>query len=335
MITRLNNFDLAPLTTFGLPVRVSEFILYDTPEELAEVCGSLPGPPLQLGGGSNLLFATDSFDGTVVKRRPVAVEQGVTTAETDEPDDVLVTVEAGVNTDHFIAYCVDRGWHGLENLSLIPGDMGGATVQNIGAYGVELADRVEYVKVLSPDGLVTLPAADCGFGYRISRFKTRRKETVISTTLRLSRRPAPVLTYGPLRDMAGASAGEIREKIIEVRRAKLPDPAELGSAGSFFTNPVVSPEIAAALKAASPQLPVYEAEGGIKLAAGWLIENAGLKGKSIGGAMVYPKQCLVIVNTGDATWRDVISLMELVQTTVMERFGVMLHPEVNIIGAKV
>jgi UDP-N-acetylmuramate dehydrogenase len=294
---------------------------------------SLPQPVMVLGGGSNLLFTKD-FPGTVLH---IALRHC-------ERSEESWTLGAGVVFDDFCAQAAAEGLWGPENLSLIPGECGASAVQNIGAYGVEVKDILADIRAYDrvEGRFVHIDPATCGYGYRTSRFKTEWKGRYIITavTYRLSREPRPVLDYGGIRKallergVRVAQVSEetltplvIRDTIIGIRREKLPDPAVTGSAGSFFCNPVVSEEV---FKSIEGNPPHYEVEGGIKIPAAWLIEQCGFKGARLGGAQVYPRQPLVIVNaTGEASPQEIIGLEKQVIDAVREKFGITLHPEVE------
>jgi len=285
---------------------------------------SLPEPVMVLGGGSNLLFTKD-FPGTVLH-----VGIGGITRHADD----RVTCGAGVVFDEFCAWAAKEGLWGPENLSLIPGECGASAVQNIGAYGVEAKDILADIRAYDrQEGrFVHIDPATCAYGYRTSRFKTEWKGRYVITavTYRLSREPRPVLDYGGIRKaLEGKTLTPlvIRDTIIGIRREKLPDPAETGSAGSFFCNPVVPREVFEGIEGNPPH---YEVEGGVKIPAAWLIEQCGFKGARNGGAQVYPKQPLVIVNaTGEASPQEVIGLEKQVIDAVQAKFGITLHPEVE------
>lgn len=334
MITSYTDCDISRHTTFGLPAQVARYVEYSTPEELIQLLSD-PQTAVRyycIGGGSNVLFA-GRYDGTVLH----CVRDSIT--ETDRTAGVVrLKVAAGADWDRFVAFTVGQGMYGAENLSYIPGQMGGAAVQNVGAYGVEVKDIIESVEVVDTTDFsrVTLMPDDLHYGYRDSVFKHQPGRYIVTdVNVRLSLDPHFTLDYGPLRELQGfqgLTAAMVRERVIEIRKSKLPDPTEIGSAGSFFKNPVVSAEEYAALKARYSDMPGYLlADGRVKLAAGWLIEHAGLKGAVEGGAMVYPRQCLVIVNTGSATADDVVKLMHHVQDVVRDAYNVSLSPEVNIV----
>lgn len=329
--------------TFGIKAEARELITYDSEEALKEaivrIHDKYEGLPLLLiGQGSNLLFLSD-YKGIVLKSNIKGFE-----IKTETKDDVLVEVGSGEICDEFIAQAIQRGWYGMENLSLIPGQVGAAAVQNIGAYGVEVCDVIEEVKGISlADGTErSWKRDDCRYGYRRSIFKEDLwcKYAITRVTFRLSKHFEPKLQYGGLIKAveekgltdSTLTAEGLRQIIIEIRRAKLPDPAVQGNAGSFFKNPIVSKEKAEQLLSEHPTMPNYPAEEGkVKLAAGWLIEQAGWKGKSLGSAAVHDRQALVLVNKGGASGHDIQRLCEAIKKDVKERFDINLEPEVNFI----
>ena len=329
--------------TFGIKAEARELITYNSEEALKEaivrIHDEYEGLPLLLvGQGSNLLFLSN-YKGIVLKSN---IKGFVVKQETK--DDVLLEVGSGEICDEFIAQALQRGWYGMENLSLIPGQVGAAAVQNIGAYGVEVCDVIEEVKGISlSDGTErSWKRDDCRYGYRRSIFKEELwcKYAITRVTFRLSKHFEPKLQYGGLIkavEQAGLSldtltAEQLRQIIIDIRRAKLPDPAVQGNAGSFFKNPIVSKEKAEQLLSDYPTMPNYPAEEGkVKLAAGWLIEQAGWKGKSLGPAAVHDRQALVLVNKGGASGHDIQRLCEAIKKDVNERFDINLEPEVNFI----
>ena len=329
--------------TFGIEAEAREVITYDSEEALLEALARIHKqyeglPLLHIGQGSNLLFLSD-YSGIILKSNI----KGFTIKQETE-DDVLVEVGSGEICDEFIEQAIQHGWYGMENLSLIPGQVGAAAVQNIGAYGVEAQDVIEEVKGIGLNDAEERiwKQKDCGYGYRQSIFKGELwgKYAITRVTFRLKKHFEPKLQYGGLVkaiEQAGLSkdtltAEQLRKVIIDIRRAKLPDPKEQGNAGSFFKNPVVPKEQAERLLSEYPTMPHYPAEEGkIKLAAGWLIEQAGWKGKSLGPAAVHDRQALVLVNKGGATGHDIQRLCEAVKKDVKERFGIELEPEVNFI----
>jgi len=296
------------------------------------------GERLVLGGGSNLVLTRD-WPGLVIK---VAVSGIEVHSETETS--VTIKVGGGENWHGLVMHCVARGWSGLENLALIPGTVGAAPVQNIGAYGVELKETLVSVDTvdLASGSTRALSRAECEFGYRDSVFKHALKDRVVIThvTFRLNKNAAPNTSYAALADELARrghtqpTPAQVAEAVIAIRQSKLPDPAVLGNAGSFFKNPVVSAGQAQQLKAAHPAVPVYpQPDGTAKLAAGWLIEQSGLKGYTVpsGHAGVHAKQALVLVNYGGATGDEILALAAHVQRTVEARFGVRLEREVNVI----
>lgn len=330
-----HDFDLTDVTTFHLPVRASRYVRYYSVDELHQAIADYGDRPMMaVGEGSNLLFARD-YDGTLL-RSGIEYMREVSR----EGDEVIVAAGSGVDWDTFVSWCVGRGYHGVENLSLIPGTVGASAVQNVGAYGVEAKDVICGVTTMevATGQLRRWTPAECCYGYRDSIFKqpaNTGRYIVTEVCYRLSLTPRFVLSYGPLRELAGVdglTAADVRERVIAIRRAKLPDPSETGSAGSFFKNPVVSPAFFAELCRHHGDIPHYDVGDGVKVPAGWLIEHSGMKGVSVGGAQVYPLQSLVIVNRGDATPADVLALMGKVIGRVAMKYHILLQPEVNIIG---
>ena len=327
-------YDLSSQNTFRMKVSCECFVEYENVKELEGLnFDKLPKPLLHIGEGSNLLFTRD-FPGTVLHSNIEFikyVDVGF--------DEVPVMVGAGVSFDNFVEETCRHGLWGAENLSLIPGEVGAAAVQNIGAYGVEVKDIISGVVCfdLKERRKVRFTAAECRYGYRSSMFKedeNKGRYIVTSVLFRLSRKPVPRTEYkGVLEALAGnepSSPMDVREAIIKLRRKKLPDPAEIGSAGSFFKNPVVSAEQFAAISPGGSAPHYVLPDGSVKIPAAWMIESCGLKGESEGGAQIYENQPLVIVNaTGKATSEDVLSLERKIIDAVKSRFGVELHPEVE------
>ncbi|MCM1094146.1 MAG: UDP-N-acetylmuramate dehydrogenase [Lachnospiraceae bacterium] len=335
MVTREANCNISKFTTFHLPVIADEFIEYDSINELIDIVKELKRDNrryLHLGGGSNMLFSS-RYDGAVLHCRCSEIRQLERNAS-----HALIHVASGTVWDDFVKYTVANDLYGAVNLSYIPGEVGGAAVQNVGAYGSEAKDIVESVEVLDTVDMhpKKLPLDECCYGYRDSVFKhCPGRYIVTGVTFRLGVVPMYSLEYGPLKELAdhpGLSLAMVRERIISIRQSKLPEPSELGSAGSFFKNPVVDRSKYEELEASYPGMPYYDLpDGTVKIPAGWLIETSGLKGNRIGGAEVYTKQCLVIVNTGNASAEDVLALKSFVQNTVRAKFGIDLLPEVNIV----
>lgn len=336
MVTIRQNYDLSGHNTFRMKVSCACYLEYDSPKDLETIdFDALPKPLFHIGGGSNLLFKGD-FPGTVLHsaiRYIKYFDLGT--------GNVPVAVGAGVRWDDFVAKVCGDGLWGAENLSLIPGEVGAAAVQNIGAYGAEAGDIISGVTCF--DTLerkkVSFKTAECRYGYRDSIFKdesVKGRYIITGVLFRLSREAAPKLEYGNLKAALGKDAGEptpqqVRDAVISIRRAKLPDPEELGSAGSFFKNPVLSGPQFAAVCQGYETVPHYVLDGGfVKVPAAWMIEQCGFKGTVNGGAAVYEKQPLVLVNaSSDASPQDVLGLEEMIISGVREKFGVELHPEVE------
>lgn len=333
------NYSLLPHNTFHIEARCRRYVEYDSEDELRKILPSLTHERfLHIGGGSNLLFLQD-FPGTILHSAIRSVD-----IVKSEGDDVWVRAGAGIEWDQFVEYCIHHGLYGLENLSLIPGEVGASAVQNIGAYGVEAADLLTLVETIdvTTGEIESMRAEECQYGYRTSIFKNslRGKRFVTHVTYKLSRRFVPRLDYAALRrelEARGLSeyvltAADLRRVIIDVRREKLPEPSETGSAGSFFVNPVVNREHFERLLAAYPEMPHYLLpDGSVKIPAGWLIQQAGWRGRQLGRAGVWPKQALVLTNLGGATGKDILALSDAICTDVEKAFGIVLQPEVNFI----
>ena len=335
MIREFHQISLRTRNSFGVDQQAARLVEFETPEDLRTLfAAGIPEKWTVLAGGNNILFTRD-YDGVLLT--PVA--RGITLLS-DDGDEVRVRADAGVEWDDLVEWAVGRGLWGIENLSLIPGKAGAAPVQNIGAYGCEAKDAIRRVEMycVETGAMLTLDAAHCGFGYRESVFKHDLKGRVIITAVEiaLTHTPRPRLGYGDVeREVearGGATLRNIREAICAIRRAKLPDPAVLGNAGSFFKNPVVGAAAAELLLAEYPDMPHYPApEGRVKLAAGWLIDRAGMKGSRKGAVGVHERQALVLVNHGGATGGEVIAFAHEVQEQVREKFGIEIDTEVNIL----
>lgn len=336
MAKEFQDVDLSGRNSFHVVQRAARLVEFETVEELRAVfAAGIPSQWMVLAGGNNVLF-TEDYDGLLLT--PVAQEIRIVA---DDGERVRVRVDAGVEWDDLVGWAVERGLWGLENLSLIPGKAGAAPVQNIGAYGCEAKDVIERVHCfdVATGAVRTLERDACAFGYRESIFKHALKGRVVITSVevRLSRRPQPKLGYGDVeREVearGGATLRNIREAICAIRRAKLPDPAVTGNAGSFFKNPVVDRAAAERLLAQYPDMPHYAAAdpAQVKLAAGWLIDRAGLKGCTEGRVGVHERQALVLVNRGGATGGEVIAFARRVQERVEALFGVRIETEVNIL----
>lgn len=333
-MTIVPDFDLTQYTTFHVPAQTRWFAEYGTIDELRSILSDsrFNGMPLlHIGGGSNLLF-TKPFDGLVLHSAMTGMSR-----RDISPTETILEAESGLNWDKFVRRSISEGLFGLENLAYIPGEVGASAVQNIGAYGVEAKDFIHSVSTIdtASGNERVFTRDDCRYAYRDSMFKhSAGKYIVTKVAYMLSRTEKYTLDYGPLKQLAsapGLTASKIYDKVVEIRRSKLPEPSELGSAGSFFKNPVVTVDKFNHLKSAHPDMPGYETPAGVKIPAGWLIEQAGLKGHRIGGAEVYPKQCLVITNTGSATALDIINLYTFIQNTIERLYGIRLEPEANII----
>ncbi len=333
------NVSLKKYNTFGVESKARYFVTVSDHEELKSlVAGFNPGETrhLVMGGGSNLLFTGD-FDGWILRNEIKGIE---IIGETD--DEVLVKAGGGESWSGFVDFTVEKGWGGLENLSLIPGTVGAAPVQNIGAYGVEQKEafvRLEAANLITGK-VCQFNRLECDFGYRRSIFKNAEKGKwlVLNVTYRLKKHPVPNLKYAPLqkffegRETGSVSVKEVSEAVKSIRRSKLPEPNELGNAGSFFKNPVILQEKFLRLHQKYPQIPFYPAEKQkVKIPAGWLIEQAGWKGKRLGRAGVHEQQALVLVNYGGATGKEILTLAQSIQRDVQKKFGIPLEPEVLII----
>lgn len=328
-------YSLLPYNTFGIDVSATRFLEYASVEELQQLIeqGAITTPFLHIGGGSNLLFTKD-YDGLILHSRI----KGIEVLEEDEHS-VSVRVGAGVVWDDFVAYCVAHGWYGVENLSLIPGEVGASAVQNIGAYGVEVKDLIAAVETVNIHGdWRVYSVEECGYAYRDSIFKRPENKSIFITYVRfwLSKEEYYTLDYGTIRQelekYPALTLPAVRKVIIGIRESKLPDPKVMGNAGSFFMNPIVSKEKLLALQQEYPQIPYYElSDGRVKIPAGWMIDQCGWKGKSLGPAAVHDKQALVLVNRGGAKGSDIIALSDAVRASVREKFGIDIHPEVNFV----
>jgi UDP-N-acetylmuramate dehydrogenase len=331
------NYNLLHHNTFGMDVQAACFMEYESVEELQtwikQHAPESAKPFLHIGGGSNLLF-TGNFPGTVLHSKITTID-----VVSDDAGNAILRVGAGVVWDDFVDYAVAHSLYGAENLSLIPGEVGAAAVQNIGAYGAEVKDLIVSVSCVSLDTgeMEEIPVDDCCYGYRRSRFKLdwKGKYAVTHVTLRLSHTYTPRLTYGNIRQVLteeSPTARAVRDAIISIRRDKLPDPKMEGNAGSFFMNPVVPVEYLRKIQISYPEVPFYEVnDANVKIPAGWLIEQCGWKGRSLGKAGVHDKQALVLVNRGGATSQEIVDLCNTIRSEVEAKFGIQIHPEVNII----
>lgn len=330
----IENYSLRAHNTFGIEARCRRFVEYADVEEAQAVAKLLRDggePFLLVGSGSNLLLTQD-FAGTVVH----AAIRGI------ERQGNLLRCGSGEIWDDVVAWSVQHGLYGAENLSLIPGEVGASAVQNIGAYGVEVKDLIETVEAveIATGRICSFTNADCCYGYRDSRFKHEWKNRYLITHVTYCFPvDAPLkLEYGNIRaelerqGVQEPTPAVLRQVIIDIRRAKLPDPLVTGNAGSFFMNPVVSRAKYEQLLAQYPTMPHYNIDADHeKIPAGWMIDQCGWKGRALGAAGVHDKQALVLVNLGGATGQDIVRLCETIQRDVFEKFGVEIHPEVNII----
>jgi len=328
------DYSLKGHNTFGIEAKCRRFLEYESVEEaqaVAEMLRAQTTPYIIIGGGSNLLLTKD-FEGIVVH----SAMKGVTF------DGECMCCGSGEVWDDMVALSIRQGLYGMENLSLIPGDVGASAVQNIGAYGAEAKDLIASVEAveIASGAVVTFLGEDCGYGYRQSRFKQAWKDRYLITrvTYQLSATFEPRLDYGNIRaelerqGINEPTAQQVRDTVIAIREAKLPDPKVMGNAGSFFMNPIVSREKYEQLAKQYEGMPHYEVDADhIKIPAGWMIDQCGWKGKSLGRAGVHDKQALVLVNRGGATGEEIVALCETIRKDVEAKFGIAIHPEVNIV----
>ncbi len=334
---------LQPYNSFGIVAKARELVRVRDEQDVRDLLADparAAAPKFVLGGGSNIVLTGD------VRPLVLKVEVGGLRVVDDGPRATVVEAGAGVGWHDFVTWTLDQGLPGLENLALIPGTVGAAPVQNVGAYGIELQDRFESLDAihLGTGEVFTLDAGQCGFGYRDSVFKhapaadggfgLAGQALILRVRFRLPKPWKPELSYLDLQrkiaetGVVTPSARQVYDWVCAIRRAKLPDPQVLGNAGSFFKNPTVTPEQCSDIIAREPNIVHYPMpDGTVKLAAGWLIDACGWKGKSVGQAGVYEKQALVLVNRGGATGGEVVTLARAIQTSVYERFGIRLEPE--------
>ena len=334
----LDDISLKPFNTFGIDIRTRYFAEAQSEDDIVRLAGNLQEayqPLFILGGGSNILFTKD-FPGTVLK----ISSKGIDVIKENE-NFVWVKTNAGENWDDLVKFCVDKGWGGLENLSGIPGNAGTSPVQNIGAYGVEMKDTFCELEAfdLESKRRRIFTKEECEFGYRDSIFKSKFKNRfiILSVTFLLSKKPDISLDYGNIREELSImnvnqpGIADVRIAVCRIRSRKLPDPAVTGNAGSFFKNPVIQPQEYERLKRSFPGMVSFPQDGKIKLAAAWLIEQCGWKGKRAGDAGVHSSQPLVLVNYGNATGTEILNLGEKIKDSVNDKFGIMLETEVNVI----
>lgn len=339
MLQIQENVSLKNFNTFGIDANARYFAEISHADELTELFADplwLSMPRLVLGGGSNMLMVAD-FGGLVIRLNIRGIEHRIS------HDDVFVEAGAGEVWNDLVNYCVDHGYAGMENLSLIPGSVGASPIQNIGAYGVELKDVFESCQAfeIASGSIKTFSKEDCKFGYRESVFKGELagQYIIVSVKFKLSLKPNFNLKYGAIeqelaaRGISEPTLKDVSQVVSHIRVSKLPDPSTIGNAGSFFKNPVISAAEFESVKQNFPDVVNYPAgDGLVKLAAGWLIEQCGWKGKTVGNTGTWKNQALVLVNHGGATGEEVYSLSSQIIDSVYTKFGVTLHREVNIVN---
>lgn len=328
----MKNYSLLSHNTFGIEAKAANFFEYDSVAELKSLLASkvVTFPILHIGRGSNLLFTKD-FEGTILHSRIKDVQ-----ILSENNEKIFVRVGAGMLWDDFVKFCVECGWYGAENLSYIPGEVGASAVQNIGAYGVEVKNLIDSVETVNIEGEEKVYSVEtCEYTYRNSIFKQVSMKNVFITHVNfsLNKTPCYQLDYGSIRNeiakYSELNLATLRCAIIEIRMKKIPDPRLLGNAGSFFMNPIILKKQFEDLVRDYPSMPHYDIDDlHVKIPAGWLIEQCGWKGKTLGRAAVYDKQALVLVNLGGATAKDIIDLAEAVRISVYDKFQVNIQPEV-------
>ena len=335
----IENYPLLKLNTFGVDVKAKYFTSINTINELIEATKTNVFKDLELlilGGGSNILFTKD-FDGLVILNNIKGKE-----IISQNQQSIFLKIGAGENWHELVMYCVDNGWGGIENLSLIPGNTGTAPMQNIGAYGVEIKETFVELEALeiSSGKIVKFNNSDCEFGYRESVFKNKMKNQyiILNITLELKKNPVLNINYGDVKailesqNIKNPAIKEVSNAIIRIRQSKLPDPKKIGNSGSFFKNPLVSLNQLELIRKNYPNVVNYEInENEFKIAAGWLIERAGWKGKKFNNYGVHEKQALVLVNYGLANGMEIFDLSEKIILDIKDKFGITLEREVNII----
>lgn len=331
------NVSLQSFNTFGIDAQAKFFGIFRNTDELCELLNAHPEENLLiLGGGSNILFTGD-YDGLVLKNEILGIE-----ILEESEFDVLLRVGAGENWHQFVLYCIEKGYAGIENLSLIPGSVGASPMQNIGAYGVEIKDVFEYLEALhiANGEIEKFGKLECHFGYRESVFKNKHKDEYVITYVcfRLKKQEAVNTSYGAIetelkaQGIVNPGIRDVSNAVIAIRQSKLPDPKEIGNAGSFFKNPVVSIALYEKVKSIYPDVPNYPAAPGfVKIPAGWLIEQAGWKGKTLENYGVHKNQALVLVNYGGASGQQLWDLSTAIKEDVFAKFGVELEREVNVV----
>ncbi|MFY8069713.1 MAG: UDP-N-acetylmuramate dehydrogenase [Flavobacterium sp.] len=332
----IQNQSLKNYNTFGIDTNAQQFVSVNSISELKDILSNNKEIFI-LGGGSNMLLTQD------ISKLVVHIDIKGKEIVEENDDFVIVKAQAGENWHEFVLWCIDQNFGGIENLSLIPGNVGTTPIQNIGAYGVEIKDTMFSCEALNKKTLAieTFTNAQCKFEYRESVFKNELKDKYIITSVsfKLSKRNHNVsTTYGAIetelvqQNIKNPTLKDVSNAVIAIRQSKLPDPKELGNSGSFFKNPIVSNEIYEKAKALHPEMPHYVvSETHVKVPAGWLIEQAGFKGKRFGDAGVHKNQALVLVNYGTATGAEIVALSKNIQQTILEQFGIAIEAEVNII----
>lgn len=339
MIKKYEQFSLKNYNSFGIDVNARQFVTFSSEEDIPHLLDSLRGEDNRfvLGGGSNILFTND-YNGTIIKNEI----KGISERQFNK-NEILLSIGAGEIWDDIVDYAVKKNYYGIENLSLIPGNVGAAPIQNIGAYGVELKDVFHSLEGIHfENGEKRIFNLDeCEFGYRDSIFKNELKGKIIITkiNLKLTTKGKLNTNYLSLKNyliennLTAPTLSQIREAVINIRNSKLPDPKKMGNAGSFFKNPIVTKKEYDELIHKYPTLSYFISEDGLyKISAGWLIEKCGLKGIRIGNVGTHVKQALVIVNYGGATGEEILKFVKNIQTKVFNEFGILLEPEVNIIN---
>lgn len=338
MISVQENVSLKQYNTFGLSADAAYFAEITDSAQLSELAQTQYWklPRLILGGGSNILLL-ENFEGLVIYMN----NKGIEILE-ENHDHVIVKVEAGENWHQFVLTAIEHGWCGIENLSLIPGSVGASPMQNIGAYGVEIEQVFQSLTAfdIHEKQFKVFNHEDCEFGYRTSVFKTREKGNYIisDVTYKLRKNPEINISYGAIssvlteKNIQNPTIKDVSETVIAIRQSKLPDPDKIGNSGSFFKNPVVHLNKFEGILKDFPQMPFYEISSEkVKIPAGWLIEQCGWKGKKVGNAGTYKHQALIIVNHGDATGKEIWALAKEIRNSVIQKFGIELEPEVNLI----
>lgn len=332
------NYCLKKHNTFGINVKAKYFVTFNSTEKLKDILNSeiyQNNKTCVLGGGSNILLTQD-FDGLILHNKIEDID-----ILEDNKESVIVEVGAGTNWHKFVQWSIDQDLSGIENLALIPGSVGASPVQNIGAYGMEVKDTITKVHTIEIEkkAIKIFNNKECGFEYRNSIFKTTLKDKIIITKaeFKLSKTPLNKTTYGSIEKELHTlkiepSPKNIAQAVINIRNRKLPNPEELGNSGSFFKNPIISIDKFESLKTDFPEIVGYKiSDKETKLAAGWLIEKAGLKGLRDGDAGVHKRQALVLVNYGNASGKEIINLARKIQKTILEKYGIQIEPEVKIL----